>query len=419
MNGYGSDIVVYRLLKSKSQRCIAVGIVVACLAGCSGSPRNAEAPEAPTAVSEPSTAPAASPSPSGEIGFDRELALFDEIVERYEAPIDEADNGYFIVEPLLSGVLPEAFDEESLYDISLESSEQRKLFDEHLLPILTEGFTKSLFRPNGRLVVGDVEVDYRGLRHLVILIGQRAEQHWSQGEKAAALKLLRLPLSLSQAMRERPETASINLFSSSYAEVSLDLVQTWTESSTIDEESIRSLRTILEEAEPDFSHLQETVVVDFAQLLNSLETEAGRERLGIGLVEDERLQKWRDELLTIYREALELYGDKPIDATAFNRTVLDSSSRIQGLVIDYPEVATMQKRALVRYKATELGLAMMLPNSEERVETLINEPVAREFLKIDRDDERVRLIGQPGQFEVLAPGVEPIFFEYTARSSEK
>jgi len=167
----------------------------------------------------------ASPSPAGEVASRSDDGLvFRSITERYEQPVDEQGDGFRVVLPLLEGDLPEGFGED-LSDISLETPEQQKAFDDRLLPVLKKSFASPTFVPSQRLLAGDSGVNYRGLRQLVTLLGMRAEQLWADGDKKGAIELASLPLSLARAMRSRPETASVNLFSSSYAESSLSLIK--------------------------------------------------------------------------------------------------------------------------------------------------------------------------------------------------
>jgi len=373
----------------------------------------------------------ASPSPAGEVASRSDDGLvFRSITERYEQPVDEQGDGFRVVLPLLEGDLPEGFGED-LSDISLETPEQQKAFDDRLLPVLKKSFASPTFVPSQRLLAGDSGVNYRGLRQLVTLLGMRAEQLWADGDKKGAIELASLPLSLARAMRSRPETASVNLFSSSYAESSLSLIQEWSEESSQDPEMVESLSRVLRENTPSYQHLQETVVVDFAQLTNSLQSDDGRKLLGIGQVEDATLATWTEQLADIFEEAEELYGHEPTDAEDFNEKVMSAAVPIQGLVIDYPEVSTMQKHSFVKYKATELGVALLGSDGQELralpSEELIGQffdgdeassEVLKSLIRVEADESSIRVLGQAGQFEMLAPGVEPVFFEFQSDSPE-
>lgn len=397
----------------------SVSIFALVLAGCQQAPEPAPSASPVALVSPVETSlPVTTADPA------EEKALFAALTEQYQADVEASRNGYPIVEPFLKGELPEGMGED-LYELSLESSEEQAAFDSKLLPTLKNSFSKPIFVPKSELVAGDTEVNYRGLRHLVGLLTQRAEQVWEKGDKQQALELAQLPLNLSSAMRVRPETASVNLFSSNYSEATLALIPSWMESGNMDPESVDDLRSMLEASSPDYAHLRETVSVDFAQLLNSLDSEKGREMLGIGQVEPSTLELWKKQLLAIHGEAVRLYDEAPLDPAAFNQSVRAASGPIQGLVIDYPEVATMQKHWFAKYKASELGLALLGPkgpelsklDSEQLIGEVLQDDQATEdavkaLLEIKIDQESIVVMGQPGQFELLAPGVEPVFFEH-------
>jgi len=194
---------------------------------------------------------------------------------------------------------------------------------------------------------------------------------------------------------------------------------------------VESLSRVLRENTPSYQHLQETVVVDFAQLTNSLQSDDGRKLLGIGQVEDATLATWTEQLADIFEEAEELYGHEPTDAEDFNEKVMSAAVPIQGLVIDYPEVSTMQKHSFVKYKATELGVALLGSDGQELralpSEELIGQffdgdeassEVLKSLIRVEADESSIRVLGQAGQFEMLAPGVEPVFFEFQSDSPE-
>jgi hypothetical protein len=350
---------------------------------------------------------------------------FQELTAEFESPVPPDSDVYVALKPILEGNLPKGLGDD-VNALDLESPAQVQAFDESLLPLLEEALEKPYFAPDTKLqATGFGTVDYRGIRTVVNLITTRADQLWSQGEREEAVDLLELPLNLSVAMQSRPETASVNLFSSGYAEAAVSLAQEWLESPDVKPDTVDELAEALEEASPSYPHLQETVTVDFAQLYNSLETEEGRSQLGIGQVQDTTLQAWNSQLLAIHGEASRLYDTRPMDPAAFNKTVLDASGPIQGLVIDYPEVATMQKHAFAKYKATELGLALLgsrgeslreLP-SDKMIETVFQEnletaQVLKNLLEVSVDEERIRIEGRDGQFELLVPGVNPVFFQH-------
>jgi hypothetical protein len=360
--------------------------------------------------------PAASASPvSSEV--------FVAVTDRYEMEMEEGQNGYPLLQPILNSELPEGLGDD-LELVALDTPEQIKSFDLMLLPTLRDGFRKKRFAPPGLLQAGTADINYRGLRHLVSLVVQRAEQQ--QGaDMQSALGLIELPLALAGAMQSRPETVSVNLFSAGYASSVLSWIQTALESGALDQTAIGRLQKLLSKYTPSYSHVEETITVDFAQLTNSLATEEGREMMGIGQVQDSTLQTWRQQLSDIYQQATKLYLTQKLDADAFNETVMKASGPIQGLVIDYPAMATMQKRYFAEYKATELGLAMVGPDaakwksldSDKLLESFFqNEPetvdALKALLKVERDGESFKIVGQMEQFELLAPGVEPILFEH-------
>lgn len=393
-------------------------------AGCSAPPTESSSPTpvpASTAALDQATPAAdqtvvATPQESTEAEFQQVAAL-------YEAKVPPADNGYSDLKPLLNGELPKGMGED-VTELALESPQERKAFDEKLLPILKAGFQKPEFSAEAKLEAGDSGVNYRGLRNLVMLVTERAEQHWEAGERAQAVDLAILPLQLASAMRRRPETASVNLFGSSYAETSLDLISPWLESGQLDPDLVTKLSQALQANAPDFRHIQQSVTVDFAQLLNSLETEEGRELLGIGQVESSTLATWRDQVLQIHQQAVKLYSEAPTDPGEFNKKVLEAAPPIQGVVIDYPQVATMQKQAYAKYKATQIGLKLAEGDWKE-LSKLDSDQILKATLSADPEVERtvqallqvkvephaILVQGRSGQFELVTQDI-PTFFEY-------
>jgi len=348
---------------------------------------------------------------------------FEEVTQRYEVPIPEGSDGY----PLLKQLLSEEGEPPDLND-----SDGVQRFDAEYLPVLKEAFQKPHFAADDSLVVGEYgEVNYLGVRTLVNLLLQRADLLWREGERQQALELVALPLELSDSMQSRPETVSVNLFSSSYADAAVGQIQAWIEESELTPGEYQSLKQTLSEHAPEYEHVEETVTVDFAQLLNSLETEEGRNRLGIGTVEESTLDTWRDQLGEIFVESQALYGEAPVDPEIFNRSVREASGPIQGLVIDYPEVATMQKHAYAKYKATELGLALLSEGEdwkEKSDDKLLQSVFAAQpeevntlsqMLDVELSDEGfIKVEGSKEHFDRLLPGVEPVFFEYQASGPE-
>ena len=387
-------------------------------------------PDSPTsadtsAVSTPSAqaSPSVLHSPDANLDVQRE-STFVRLTETYEVQVAENEDGYPILKPLLSGQLPPEMGED-LQTFSLETPEQQDIFDTHLLPILEDSFSRRYFVTSNKLEAGDEQADFRTLRHLVNLLTTRADQVWKEGDNERALALASLPLQLSASMRNRPETVSVNLFSSNYAESTLILIPKWIESEQFRPQDHQKLLAMIQESAPSYSHLQETVSVDFAQLSNSLQSEKGRENLGIGRLEPSTLKKWLSQLNEIYSEAIKLYTPGSDEGSSFNERVLKASTLIQGLVIDYPQVATMQRHSFAKYKSTELGLALLGPegdslkslSSEEVVERVFasqvdNLPVLKSILLVEHQGKSLRVMGKLGKFELLAPGVSPIFFEF-------
>ena len=383
-------------------------------------------PGVPSSTPEPMASSQATPEASSTPAEVVDEAVFVAVTERYEAEPESGQNGFEVLEPLLNSQLPEGLGDD-LEMVSLDEPEQIKAFDSKLLPTLKKGMGRKGFVPKARLLAGEGDINYRGLRHLVSLLGTRAEQRLEQGDVKGATELVEMPLSLASAMQSRPETVSVNLFSAGYASTSVAWIQGALESGALDAETIARLQKVLAANSPSYPHLQETITVDFAQLVNSLNIEEGRAMMGIGQVEESTLESWRKQLFEIYARATKLYETSPGSAEAFNQTVMQAAVPIQGLVLDYPEVVTMQKRYFAEYKATELGLALVGPEaarwkdvpSGELVEQYFAdqpETVAalKELVKVERDGQTFKVVGRLEHFELLAPGVEPVLFEHRA-----
>jgi hypothetical protein len=407
-------------MRCSLKRIVLPLLIVGGLSSCSQSP----GPPSGTASPAP-IATAAQPTPLASVATPVASAeIFVAVTDRYESTIEVGQNGYPLLKPVLNSELPEGLGDD-LEMLALETPEQIEGFDSKVLPLLRDSFTKESFAPQGRLQAGTEDINYRGLRHLVGLLVQRADQLRDEKDLNGALELVKLPIALAGAMESRPETVSVNLFSAGYASSSLAWIQSSLESGALDGKSIGELQQYLSLHSPNYGHVKETITVDFAQLTNSLATEEGRQMMGIGQVEESTLEKWQKQLVDIYQEATELYLTQQLDADTFNRTVRKASGPIQGLVIDYPPMATMQKRYFAEYKATQLGLALVGPDASQWKELESGELLDKFFsqepetaealkalLKIERDDKTVKIMGQMEQFELLAPGVEPVFFEY-------
>ena len=380
-------------------------------------------------VSSATSGPAATAEATPEVSSTPAEAAVDEsvfvaVTEQYEAVPEAGENGFDVLEPLLNSKLPEGMGND-LEMVSLDEPEQIAAFDTKLVPKLKEGMSRKGFMPKARLLAGEGDINYRGLRHLVGLLGLRAEQRLEKGDVSGAMELAELPISLASAMQSRPETVSVNLFSAGYASTSIAWIQSALETGALNGESIARIQKFLAANSPDYPHLQQTITVDFAQLVNSLNTEEGRGMMGIGQVENTTLETWRKQLVEIYARAVKLYETAPMNADAFNQTVMQAAVPIQGLVIDYPAMAAMQKRYFAEFKATELGLALVGPEAAKWKDVPAEELIGKffadqpetvsalhDFIRIEREDAAVKIVGQMAQFELLAPGVEPVLFEH-------
>lgn len=396
-----------------------------CLQSCQQSPVGEPTVSPSPASTQLAVTPSATPALTPAVNATDIQAVFKAVTTRYESTVVPEDDGYTILEPLLNGPLPSGLASD-LEELRLETAEQKQKFDTHLLPLLMEGMGKPTFVPTRVLQAGGPLINFRGLRQLVRLTAERADQLWSEGKKKKAQEVLAAPLALAQAMRSRPQTVSSYLFEASYAESSLNLIPKWLEDSGAAPELVLELSQLVRQQAPNYDQLRETVDVDFAQLFNSLKTAEGRENLGIGQLEPSTLARWKDQLKTIYLEAIKLYElEENEDGTAFTQAVLAASTPIQGIVIDYPAVSTMQKHSFARYKAYELGLALLGPTSKElkalESEELIKKVFAAEpdtavavvsLVQVELKGDSIRIVGKPGIFELIAPGVEPVFFEY-------
>lgn len=387
-------------------------------------------PGVPSATPAPAASAEATPEVSSSPAEVVDEAVFVAVTQRYEAEPEKGQNGFEVLEPLLNSQLPEGMGDD-LEMLSLDEPEQIKAFDAKLLPQLKEGMGRKGFVTKARLMAGEGDINYRGLRHLVGLVGQRAEQRLEEGDLKGSTELVELPIRLAAAMQARPETVSVNLFSAGYASTSIAWIQGALESGALDTESIARLQKLLGANSPSYPHLRETITVDFAQLVNSLNTDEGRGMMGIGQVEDTTLESWRKQLFDIYAHATKLYETSPDSAEAFNQTVMQAAVPIQGLVLDYPAVVAMQKRYFAEYKATELGLALVGPQaaqwkdvpSEELIDKFFAQDpetaaALNELVRIERDGQALKVVGRMEQFQLLAPGVEPVLFEHQPPTPE-
>jgi hypothetical protein len=288
---------------------------------------------------------------------------YTEIVESYQGPVTEADNGWPVIKPLLVPSEPDGlapYDRIESLDLA-ENPDDLTYFDKEVLPKLREGFSKSFFVDPHPLLSGKDPLSpyYRNLRHLCDLLAQRADMLWAAGKKSEALEMLRLPLSLAKAVQSRPETVSVSLFSSAYASTALRDIADWASTNSLKEPELSQAAEMLAEYRPSYDHLVSSITVDFAQLDSSIKDEPTRtEVLGLGLAKQEDIDVWASQLRGLRSDALKLFGFQPVDPQTFNATVMTMSPQVQGLVLDYPGLTTMQKHAYATYLATELALAL-------------------------------------------------------------
>lgn len=323
------------------------------LGGCSG--RTAPGPAA-----SPTSGATAASSSASPASF--ETLTFEQVSELYEAPVSEADNGWPLVRPLLVAANPDtppAIDR--LQELDLSKKADLAYFDKEVLPTLQSAMAKPAFLESHPLLSGrdPLMMQYRSLRTLCELVGQRADLYWSAGQRDKALEMVRLPLSLAKAMQSRPETVSVNLFSQGYANTSLALLADWAADGSLVEPQLAQARRLLAENRPRYRHLRDSMAVDFAQLENSINDEATRtEVLGLGMAKPEELTRWVEQIRGLQDDALAMYGFEPVNPAKFNDEVMKQSPQVHGLVLDYPPTVEAQKRGYVSYLATELALAL-------------------------------------------------------------
>lgn len=311
--------------------------------------------------------PVVHPSPMGTpvavaTAVSSEGLTYEEILERYQAPLGDEQNGWSVLRPLLVAVEPDVpvvFDRLSLLDLS--NPDDLAFFDKEAYPTLKEALTKPFFVEPYPLLSGrdPLMMHYRSLRTICDLLGQRADLLWAEGKKDEALEMSSLPLSLAKAMQARLETVSVNLFSLGYSNTSLGHLAEWAAEGSLKEPELAKAREILAKNRPDYGHLRSSLDVDFAQLEHSLGDETTRtEVLGLGLARAEDVKTWVQEVRGLKEEAQKLYGPAPDAAQSFNDAVMKSSAQVRGLVLDYPPMLEMQKRNYASYLATELALAL-------------------------------------------------------------
>lgn len=383
--------------------------------------QNSTAPPVPSGT-PPAPAPAVSTTPEGTEQIDSEAVekAFKDITAHYEAG-PTGDLGYPLIQPFLAEEKLEG-----IVSLNLEDPKAARKFESDIFPILKKSFSSPAFFPKERLLEGQSPINYRGLRSLVGMVAKWAEETWDKGDHEAAVGIASLPLSLAHAIKSRPETVSVNLFSSSYGEMTLDLFADWAEDSPNQSKLLALMLESLKKYRVPLAHLRETILVDFAKISNSLNDEQGRAALGIGQSDHASKERWRSQLTALYLSAKDLVLLKPQSTEAFNGLITSADGPIQGLVIDYPHIVTIQLHYFAKYRALEIGLTLLSPEgkplkklpSEEIVKKLFaSDPEAVEMLnqliEVKVDGEEIRVVGKSGRFDLLAPGEPPSFFEYS------
>lgn len=378
--------------------------------------------EQPVVTTSPTPTELSTASPGETTGSDSETIekSFQEITALYErAPV--GDLGYPLIEPLLSDQRLE-----ELSALDLENPKVAKKFESETLPILRQAFTATHFFPKERLLEGESPINYRGLRSLLAAATKWAELKWEKGEREAAIEAAALPLSLAYAIKSRPETVSVNLFSSSYAEMTLAMYTDWSEQVAGDHKLTALMLANLKKFEIPLAHLQETILVDFAKISNSLNQPESRAALGIGQSDETSMLRWRSQVYSLYLSARELGQLAPESIAAFNALINSADGPIQGLVIDYPQMVTIQLHYFAKYRSLEIGLALLSPEGDSLRKLSSQELVARLFaedpetvkmlnhlIEVKMDGQAITVVGQVGRFDLLAPGEPPTFFEYS------
>lgn len=386
----------------------------------------------PTLVTPaPSASHSASPSVQDTPLVPLNSLTYEEITARYQSPVDPAQNGWpELLKFLEGGEGDDSSGIDKAEALDLEQAADAKLFDQSILPVLASAFTKPAVTGAPPLISGKDPINpyYRDLRALCDLLTKRADQLQSAGDKEQAMKLIGLPLSLAQALQSRPETVSVNDFSSKFAAASLATIADWASTNVLSIQQLEQLSALLADKRPNYQHLALTISVDFAQLENSLDDQQVRtETLGLGLSDAATISTWKQELRTLRGEAEKLYQLTPIDAQTFNNAVMKLAGPIQGIVIDYPNIAAMQKRSFASYLATELALTLERHRLSEEKEPLSAEQVFQRTFSSDLTTQQIAqallevrlgatpssftIVGQSGMFTLLSPDPNVIFYQ--------
>ncbi len=399
------------------RRMVTLSTIATLFFGVAGCRQAIKPVSSPTPAATTAATPSASPVDTASLSIS-------EITEQYESPVDEAQNGL----PSLLPLLTDEAQTDRLSELSLEKKEDLAYFDGEIAPLLQSAFRQPYFLPAHKLLSGQQELNYRSLRRLVELATERAQLHWEAGQKDQALELVGLPLTLAKAMQSRPETVSVNLFSSSYANFSLDRIGGWLGDGQLNADEMVQLSKLLAENRPQYEHLEKSISVDFSQISNSLDDPETRNSLGMSFAKPEDIDVWKKELLSLYGPAKALYTTEQIDPRIFNDAVLKVSPQIQGLVIDYPTVVTMQKHAFSAYLATELALTMERHRLSKDGAVLDQSSLLKETFPEDERAAQVadallemkkgtlpgdfQIVGRASLFELMSPGAPAVFYEH-------
>ncbi len=381
----------------------------------------------PSPTFSASTTPAATGSPAAVAT----PLSYEEILQRYQASVKPSENGWSELSAFLKGTAEEAPTEmENAAELDLDIPADATAFDDKVLPLLRSAFTKTAFTGAPKLLSGQDPINphYRDLRALCDLLTKRADQLWASDKKEQALELVELPLSLAHSLQSRPETVSVNDFSSKYAAVALATIADWASTNTLVQPQLDTLSSILAKYRPDYDHMALSISVDFASLENSIDNQEIRTGiLGLGLSKPEEIKQWKEQLRSLRGEAQKLYDLTPIDAKAFNDAVLKLAPPIQGIVVDYPNIAAMQKRSHASYLATELALTLekhrlakgkeSLTSEQTFERTFASDAVARQVaqalleVRPGPTPSQFTIAGRSGMFTLVSPDPNVIFYQ--------
>lgn len=407
---------------SRQLGCLAIALHLFLGVGCQNPPKtNPSGSPTAAATSNASSSPAVVATPISDT----------EIISLYQAPTEPTQNGWTDLKPFFGGSEDSAaLDMETVGELDLDKPAHVAVFDEKVVPFLQAAFSKPAFTASAALLSGQdpINFHYRDLRTLCDMLTKRADQLWDGQQKDKALPLIELPLRLAHALQSRPETVSVNDFSSKYASSSLATIADWASTNSLTQPELDTLIANLASYRPDYDHLVLSISVDFAQLENSLSNQEVRTGiLGLGLSRPEEIEGWKKQLQGLRPEAQKLYGLHPIDPKAFNDAILKLAPPIQGIVIDYPNVAAMQKRSFASYLATELALVLEKHRISKTKKPLTSEEafaqafganskaeqVAKALLEVrlGATPSQFTVAGRTGMFALVTPDPNVVFYE--------